>query len=192
MLFVLDASNHVESVQGADELQQQMTSSPKVDPSGMMKNMFSADALKRQVDFSEYLPGKPVQPGDTWPVQIDYPMASMGTLTMNYTFTLVSWEKHHDRWCAKIDMDGTLTSKPGENPEMPGMKGMKFNMHDGTCSGETWFDLDLGMFVDGTIYQDMKMDITMPNPMGKKAGGGKDITMHDTMHQVITTKFELQ
>jgi hypothetical protein len=91
-----------------------------------------------------------------------------------------------------MDFDGTIKSKPGETGEMAGMKGMKMNIHDGTSSGEMWFDPDLGMFVDTTMSMDMKMDITMPNPMGKAGGGAKDMTMQDTTHQDITTKFRLE
>ena len=187
--FILDDSNYVTSVDGADELFQKLTSSRDTDPAGTMKSMFSGDALKLQVDFARHLAGHPVQPGDTWPIHMEYPLGQLGTLVMDFTNTLTSWEKHHDRWCAKIDFEGTIQSKPGDSP---GVQGMKLNFHDGTCSGETWFNIDMGMFEDGTLYQDAKVDITIPNPMARKPGQPKMATINGAMHQVINTKFELK
>ena len=188
--FILNAANEVETVTGAEELAQRITSAPGIDPAGTMKNMFSADVLKQQVDFAHFLPGKPVQPGDTWPVERDYPMGQMGTMIMNFNFTLAGWEKHHDRWCAKIDMDGTVTSKPSDDSDQPAMK---ITVNDGKCSGETWFDIDEGMFVDGTVNQDMKMDITMKNPLAsRQPNAPATVTLNSDMHQDITTSFKLK
>jgi len=188
--FVLDAANQVEMVEGVEDLAQRMTAAPGIDPSGMLKNMFSGDALKQQVDFARNLPGKPVQPGDTWPVERDYPMGPMGTMVMNFTFTLADWEKHDGRYCAKIDMDGTLTSKAGDSDGLPGMK---LVVTDGKCSGESWFDLDEGMFVDGTLNQDMKLDITIKNPMAaRQPNAPATVTLNSNVHQEITTSFKLK
>ena len=188
--FILNPAFEVELVEGADALTQRITAAPGIDPAGTLKNMFSADVLKQQVEFAHYLPGKPVQPGDTWPVERDYPMGQMGTMLMNFTFTLTGWEKHNDRWCAKIAMDGTVTSKPGDSPELPGMQ---IAVQDGKCTGETWFDIDEGMFVDGTLNQDMKMDITMKNPMAaRQPNAPATVTLNSNMHQDITTSFKLK
>jgi hypothetical protein len=189
VVFVLAPDNHVASVQGVDALQQAIAPS---DPTGMMKGMFSADALKQQIDYSKFLPAKPVQPGDSWPVQIDDPMGTMGTMIMKYTLTLTAWDKHEGHWCAKMAVRGTINTKPGENPEIPGMKGMKMDIQGGTCSGDMWFDLDAGMFVDGTLIQDMKINMTVPNPMAQQPNAPAEMNMQDTMHQAVTTKCAVQ
>lgn len=188
--FVLDDSNRVESVEGAEELQQRLAASSKIDPAGTLKSMFGGDVLKQSLDFAKKLPDHPVQPGDTWPVHYEFAMGALGTMVMDYTNTLDSWERRDDRYCAKIEMDGTLTVTPGNSP---GMNGMKFVIHDGKTSGETWFDMDLGMFTDTTLYIDMGMDITVPNRAARNHPGlPKTMTIPSTISQTITTKFELK
>ena len=65
---------------------------------------------------------------------------------------------------------------------------MKLDFHDGTSNGTMLFDVDMGMFVEGTIYLDMNVDITIkPRP-----GMPKPMHIQGTMHEAITSKFELQ
>ena len=194
--FTLDASNVVVAVAGVDELQNRLEGVTKADPTGMLKNLLNEDSLKRNLDFARYLPGKPVQPGDTWPVQQKFSMGPLGTMVANFTYTLNGWEQSHGRWCARIGIDGTLQTQPGDNPDSP-IKGMKFTITNGTCSGETWFDLDLGMFVDMTLDQDMKVSVTMPLPAPRQTGANtpvlpKTMNISGDVHQTITTKYELK
>jgi hypothetical protein len=199
--FILDAGDKVESVQGVEDLQNRMASLTKNDPSGTMKAMFNADALKQMMDQAANLPGKAVKPGDSWPVHHEYPMGAMGTMVSDFTFTLNGWELRHGRWCARIAMEGTLSTRPGDDAAQADspMKGMKITVTDGTASGETWFDEDMGMFTDTTLNLDMKLAITIPMPnmaKGKKAGNKAAAptsqTINSDMHQVVKTQFELK
>ena len=191
--FVLDQSNRVESVEGAEELAQRLPSSPKLDPAGTLKSMFSSDMLKQAVDFEANLPDHPVQPGDSWPVHHEFAMGALGTMVLDSTNTLDSWERRHERYCAHIETEGTITFTPGDTAAAAGMKGVKFTAHDGKTSGETWFDLDLGMFTDTSIEIDMGMDITIPNPGSRRnANLPKTMTISSTINQTINTKFELK
>jgi hypothetical protein len=186
--FVLDASNHVASIQGAGELMKRLTANGG-DPMGTVKSIFNGDVLKQYMEYSQNLPGKPVKPGDSWPVKKDFPMGAMGTMMTDYTFTFTGVEKHNGHDCAAIDMDGTLSSKPNGGEGM--IPGMSIAIHDGVSKGKTWFDIQDGMFVDTTMTQDMKMDITIPTPKGApNAGNGKAQIIEGTMHQVVNTKLE--
>jgi hypothetical protein len=193
--FILDASNRVESVQGIDDLQGRMTSVIKGDQSGMLKTFLSADTLKQMMDHAASLPGKAVKPGDSWPVQREFSMGPLGTMESDFTFTLNSWEKRNDRWCARIGMDGTMTNKPSDTADTA-LPGMKIAVSDGTCSGETWFDIDMGMFVETKLNNDMKLAITVPmgppRKTAKKTEAPKTQTITADMHQAMTTKFELK
>jgi len=193
--FILDASNRVESVEGIEDLQSRMEGATKNDQSGMLKSLLSADTLKQMMDHAANLPDKAVQPGDSWPVHHEFAMGPLGTMVMDFTNTLNGWEKRNNRWCARIGVDGTIKSKPGDAADSP-MPGMKIAVSDGTTSGETWFDLDMGMFVDSTMNQDMKLAITVPtgnpNKKTKKNAAPATQTINSDMHQVLKTTFELK
>jgi len=185
--FLLDASNRVEKVEGIQDLQSRLSSGKANDPTGAMNSMFKEDYFKQMMDHGRNLPPKAVSPGDTWPVQLEIDMGELGVMDMNYTYTLENWEQRNDRYCARIGIDGTLKVKPGENPQT---KGMNLAIEGGKSTGETWFDLDLGMFVDTTINQDMKLTITVPNQGRNKANAPKTQTITGTIDQVITMKLD--
>ena len=114
--FILDAGNHVESVEGTEDLQNRLSPITQGDSTGSMKSLFSADVVKLMMDHARNLPDKAVQPGDTWPVHQEIPMDPLGTMVADYTFTLDGWEQYHGRWCAHIGIAGTLKTRPGDDP----------------------------------------------------------------------------
>ena len=136
------------------------------------------------IGSSQYMPHKPVQPGDTWPVQLEIAMGPIGTLVMDYTFTFQKWEQLGKRNCARLEFRGTIKSKPDENPAS---KGMTMAIQEGNSSGVSWFDPELGIIIDTTMNQDMTMAMTVPVNVH-----GKTITqaMTNVMHQAITIKLE--
>ena len=146
--------------------------------------MFNEGYLKQMVGDSRYLPSKPVQPGDTWPVQMDMSMGELGTMEMNYNITFQSWEQHGKRTCARLEFQGTVKNKP-EPKSKPA--GMTMTIQDGNSSGVSWFDPELGIVIETTINQDMKMTMTMPmNQRGKAVTQ----TMTNIMNQAITIKLD--
>jgi hypothetical protein len=162
----------------------------------MMKNMFSPDVLKLMVDHAHNLPDKAVQPGDAWPVHLETPLGSLGTMVVEFTNTLDRWEQYHGRWCAHMNIAGTLKSQPGADlaADSP-LKGMKMSIAQASVSGEAVFDLDLGMFVDSTQDLDIKMAVTIPIPAAAARGNAaapKTQTFQTDVHEVITTTFELK
>jgi hypothetical protein len=115
-------------------------------------------------------------------------MGPLGTMEMNYTVTFQSWEQHGKRTCARLEFQGTLKSKPDPNAKPAGMT---MTISDGNTSGVSWFDPELGMVIDTTANQDMKMNMTMPvNPRGNAAAAGKTQTITSIMKQEITIKLE--
>jgi hypothetical protein len=146
--------------------------------------MFSEGYFKQMIDNSQYMPHKPVQPGDTWPVQLEIVMGPMGTLIMDYTFTFQKWEQLGKRTCARLEFRGTIKSKPDENAKPTGMT---MAIQDGNSSGVSWFDPELGKTIETSLNQDMTMAMTVPVNVH-----GKTITqaMTNVMNQVITIKLE--
>jgi len=187
--YFMDASNRVERIEGVDALVDRLTSSGPADMTTGIKSMFNEGYFKQIMDSSRYLPSKPVQPGDTWPVQLEIPMGPIGTMEMNYTVTFQSWEQHGKRTCARLEFEGTLKSKPDSNSKPAGMT---MTISDGNASGVSWFDPELGTIIETTANQDMKMNMTMTmpaNPRGNTAAG-KTQTFTSLMKQVVTVKLE--
>jgi len=184
--YFMDASNRVERIEGVDALVGRLTTGGPADMTTGLKSMFNEGYFKQIMDSSRYLPSKPVQPGDTWPVQMEIAMGPLGTMQMDYTITFQSWEQHGKRTCARLEFQGTVNSKPDSNSKPAGMT---MSISDGNTSGVSWFDPELGMVIDTTANQDMKMNMTMPvNQRGNAAGKTQTIT--SIMKQEITIKLE--
>lgn len=184
--FFLNATNGIDRIEGIDDMMNRFNSGgPAMNNSGI-KNMFNKGTLQQMIGDSQYLPLQAVQPGDTWPIQTEVDLGEMGTLTVSNNITFDQWEKHGPRLCARLEFDGTYQGKPSENPNP---MGMSMAIHDGTTTGVSWFDPELGTVIDSDATQDMTMSITVPMPAG---GGGKPTfqTMKMTMHQVLKVKLD--
>ncbi len=183
--FYLDASNRVQRVDGVDELRNRLTTSndPR-DATAGIKEVFNEKYFKQILDFSRNLPPKPVQPGDSWPVTRDISMGQLGTMLMNYDITFQKWEQRGKRTCARLEFQGTVKSRPAQNPAS---NKVTMSVRDGNTSGILWFDPELGMFIDNNFNQDMKMSMSLTMPIR-----GKNVTqtMSGTMSQVITEKMD--
>ena len=184
--YFLDASNEVERIEGVDELTDRLSSGGPADAGMEMvkSTMFSKDQFKQMMNANCFMPPKPVQPGDTWPVKQSFEMGPLGTMVMDFDCTLQSWEMHGKRNCARIEFQGTLKSTPGTNANPTGMS---MSILEGNSSGVIWFDPELGIGIDTTMNQDIKMIITMPvNVQGKKTTQ----TMTNLMSQVVAMKLD--
>ncbi len=182
--FFLNATNGIDRIEGIDTLMNRLAAGgPAMNNSGI-QNMFNKGNLQQMIGASEYLPARPVQPGDTWPVQMETDLGEMGSLTVSNNVTFVQWEKHGPRLCARLEFDGTFTGKPSEHPNSTGMS---MAIQDGTTSGVSWFDPELGTVIDSDAIQDLTMSITIPMPMG---GQMTRQTMKMLMHQVLNVKLD--
>jgi hypothetical protein len=183
--YFLDASNDVERIEGVDELVDRLSSGGQADALAPFKStMFSKDRFKQMMSANRFMPPKAVQPGDTWPVKQSFEMGPLGTMAIDFDCTFQSWEQRGKRTCARIEFQGTLKSTPSTNANPTGMS---MSILDGNSSGVSWFDPELGITIDMTMNQDMKMVMTMPIPMR-----GKTITqtMTNLMSQAITMKLD--
>ena len=181
--YYLDASNQVQRIDGVDALLAKFGRSD-AGGGGNFKDMFSEGYLKQLVSGAQLLPSKPVQPGDTWPVHLEMAMNTMGNMTLDYNYTLQGWEKYGARTCARMEFQGTVKNTPGASP-LP--NGMTINLQDGTLSGVSWFDPELGLIVESDVDQDMNMVMNVPiNERGMQVTQ----TMTNQMHQTIVFKLE--
>ena len=184
--YFLNASNAVERIEGIDEMVARLSSGAQNNGIAELKSMFNEGYFKQMMSANLLLPPRPVQPGDTWPVKLEIPLGVMGTMTMNYDFTFQSWEMHGTRNCARLDFQGTIQTKP--DPEAkPGA--VAIDIQDGTCSGTSWFDPDLGITIDTTMNQTMNMVMHVPqNPRAKPGTAVKMQSITNQMNQAMTIK----
>lgn len=186
--FFLDASNVVQKVEGVDEIKSRFAAGAKPGGANSLDAMFTEPYFKQMLSYSRNLPPNPVQPGDTWPVKLDVSLGNLGAMDLEYTFTFTNWEKHGKRTCARLEFTGTIKNKPMGNSN-PG--GMTITVQDGTATGVTWFDPEIGAVIDTSTSQDMRMAVTVPMPAAARKGpAAKPLTVTTVMHQVISTKLD--
>ena len=176
----------VERIEGVDAMMDRLGSGAKADQLASLKSMYSEGYFKQMMSANQFMPHKAVQPGDTWPVQISFPMAPLGVLMLDYTVTFQNWEMHGQRNCARMEFQGTIATKPDPDAK-PGA--MSISIENGNSSGVSWFDPELGITIDTTMNQDMTMIITVPvNPRAKGAAAGKMQSITNQMNQVVEIK----
>jgi len=135
---------------------------------------------------NRFMPPKPVQPGDTWPVKQSFSMGPLGNMEMDFDCTFQSWEMHGKRNCARIEFQGTTKSTPGTNTTPAAMS---MTILDGNSSGISWFDPELGITIDTTMNQDITMVMNMPVNARAKAGAASRMqTITNQMSQVMNIK----
>jgi hypothetical protein len=184
--YFLDASNGVDRVEGIDDLLNRLSAGAKAEQVAPLKGMFNEGYFKQMMSANQFLPTNAVQPGDTWPVQLEVPLGALGTMIMNYDFTFERWEMHGKRECARVEFQGTIQSKPGSgaNPS-----GMSMSVQDGATTGIFWFDPDLGITIDTTMNQNLTVVMQLPqSQQGKTGAGAKKQSITSQMNQAISIK----
>jgi Family of unknown function (DUF6263) len=156
--YFTDASGKVEKLGGYDDLMKRIAASGTERQRGMLQQMFSEDTLKRYGSFSEALPNRIVNIGESWSDKSDI-VATIGTLTMDMNYTFKNWEQHGDRNCAHVEAAGTIATKTVSAANV----GAAVEVQNGKITGDYWFDPEMGMIVDVHNTQDMTLKITTRN-----------------------------
>lgn len=180
--YFLNATNGVDRVEGIDAMVKHLGNAGPA--AAGFKNMFNDAYLAQMIGDSRFLPPTAVQTNDSWPVHFEMPMGEMGELALDYTFKFTNWEKHGPRMCARLEFDGTIKGKPASQPNP---QGMSMSIQDGTSSGTSWFDPELGAVIDSDSNQDMNMNMTVQMPVKGKMTSQ---TIKMQMHQLMSVKLD--
>ena len=186
----LNASNDVDHIEGVDALIGRLSEGGNAQSVAPVKGMLSETYFKQMLSSSRFMPPHAVAPGDSWPVHYELPMEQIGTLAMDYTFTLERWEMHGTRNCARMEFQGEIKTTGGGKPIAPGVE---MSIRDGNSSGVSWFDPELGIVIDSNIQQDFTMIMSVPKPQrGKAAKNAKPetMTMTNQMSQILSIKLD--
>ena len=184
--FFLNATNGIERIEGIEEMLNRLQTGASAREVAPLKSMFNESYFRQLMSANRYLPPKAVQPGDTWPVQIEFPMGVVGNMVMNYDFTFKSWEMHGKRNCARLEFVGTIKSIPDTNAKPTAMS---LSIPAGNSSGVSWFDPELGIAIDTIANHDMSMVMNLPmNPRGNSVTAGQMQSITNQMNQAVTIK----
>ena len=153
--YFTDATGKVEKMDGVDELMKRIAATGKPQQRAMLQQMFSEDTLKRYGSFSDAMPNRSVNVGDSWSTKNDI-VSTIGTLTIDMKYTFKDWEKHGDRQCAHVEAAGDISSKSVSAANV----GAAVEIEKGNVSGDMWFDPELGMIVDFNSDQKMSLKVT--------------------------------
>jgi hypothetical protein len=153
--YYTDAAGKVEKMDGVDDLMKRIAATGKPQQRAMFQQMFSEDTLKRYGSFSDALPNRSVNVGDSWSMKNDI-VSTIGTLTIDMKYTFKDWEQHGDRRCAHVEATGDISSKSVSAATV----GAAVEIEKGKVSGEMWFDPELGMIVDFNSDQKMALKVT--------------------------------
>jgi hypothetical protein len=179
--FFLNATSGVERIAGVDDMMNRLQAGATPADLAPLKSLYTEGYFKQMMEANQFMPTKPVQPGDTWPIQIEVPVGMIGNLQLNYNFTFKSWEMHGKRNCARLEFSGNITSTPNTNASPTGMT---INILGGDSSGTSWFDPEIGKTIDTTTNQDINMTIRLPaSQLGIPGGAGQMQTL--TNHQTV-------
>jgi len=188
--YYLNASNEVDRVEGIDTMLGHLAEGSNPQVAAQIKGMFNEGYFKQMLSSSRFLPPHAVAIGDSWPVQFEIPMDPIGTLVLDYTFTLQGWEMHGTRNCARMEFQGGIKTKSSGKPIAPGVN---MSIQDGTASGVSWFDPELGIVIDSDVNQDFAMIMSFPKPQRRgatKPATPEIQTMTNHMSQTLNIKLD--
>lgn len=157
-----------------------------------LTNMFNEQYFRKKLDPS-FLPGRPVQPGDTWNYSSEWLTNSGGifgsAIVLDGTVTFQCWEMRGQQICARLEFRGTEKSKPQLKSDAA--KAMA-PVTEGTLSGVVWFDPELGRGIDTISNRDFTVTWNKPRAVAPyanpKVAGPPVQPVTDHHHQVITEK----
>jgi hypothetical protein len=89
-------------------------------------------------------------------------------MQVSLIYVFKGFESRNDQRCALLEFNGLLKGKPGREAASPNLR---MSVDEGSTSGKSWFDPDIGIVIASEIEQDMKMqlEIGMPQSPGSNA-----------------------
>ncbi|QQL44002.1 DUF6263 family protein [Sulfuriroseicoccus oceanibius] len=182
---VVDENHEVVEVTGLDEMLKDM--------GAMGTTVINKDTMNQVngFDVSGLLPGKPVKAGDTWDFEQAMPGGAMGQGTINGTYKLEGTTELDGIPCAVISFVGTMDMDLGEAmkeaaAEVPEAAAALADMKIEVSLFEGAIVWDMKNDYPKSYEMDMKMNTTIPNPMGE----GPPMIIPSTTSQSVTTEIK--
>ncbi|MBK9137559.1 MAG: hypothetical protein IPM17_02155 [Verrucomicrobia bacterium] len=176
------ANGKVDAVQGLKELLAKVSSSGNPMLAAAMESIVSEDAVKQMGIVPNWFPGKPVKPGDQWPVRYEVAAGLLGKIAVSQTLTFKGWEEKQGRRCVLIETKGYLSSSPtsGTTTNLISISSLS-----GDTKGRLWYDPELGALVESNEAQNMRMKM---KAMGQEASAQMTQSVTNTLKEVAVAK----
>ena len=127
-------------------------------------------------------PTKSIGPGDTWPVDLSFPMGQFGKVEYQGVNIFQGYRNYKEKYnCAKISMEGEINIQT----ESPNEKGL-FDIKKSYFTGTVYFDYVLGM----PRYSKMIVQVSVPMGIGPK-GEPVSANLTQEMEMIIRDVTEL-
>jgi len=161
--YQLDARGKMEAMEGFSSFEESLNSILKGKPPlfiGMIRGLLSREALRNWVlHFSlEAYPDRPVKIGESWPYRNEVTIQGMNKIVSEIEHTFTGWETRGNRRCALLKIDGTAEMET--DPDREGKK-IAFGPEDITIRGDTFYEPGLGLNLESSLIQNMKMKLNM-------------------------------
>jgi len=182
--ILIDEKGAVTEIENYDSYIEQLGKSPV--PGVDFREMHSRDALKQMINQGALLslPGKPIEPGASWPFEQVLDLPKIGKVSTRGSYTYKGMAQRSGANCAELTTEGKLAMDV--SGEAGAVSPLAMKVTDGTITGTVWFDPQLGVMRESQIQQDMTMN--MKNP-ADPAGADLTIPMKQTV-TLKTTKIE--
>ena len=161
----LNADGTLDRVEGVEEMLEAIKGQAGADAAAAVGGMGESQIENWMKGYtqSDWMPGKPVRPGDTWTHDKTVTLGPMGDLRSKSRFRLSKWAKHRNRDCALIEFTGTVANRPAAEAAS-GVPKMSFR--DLAIKGTTWFDPKLKACLDTQVRQTGDIDMEVPGQDG--------------------------
>jgi hypothetical protein len=165
--LVMGANNEVVDVENADMLAKTFGSANPM-AAKMIEGMINKETLAqsfKQVGLKG-LPGKPVQPGDSWPYTVTMNLPQIGMVKLEGKYTFSKMVQRAGGMCAELAEEGTMTMNFDEAmagaAKTAGTAPMSLKVKEGKLNGTIWFDPALGAPRESLAKQTMVMEMANP------------------------------
>jgi len=147
--FQVSASNKISNVKGINEITDKLYGGGNARAQAFVRKLFTPQYLRHLIDLT-FVPSDPVRVNDKWPGQMTLnPGALIGSLTADITYTFRGWQVHDQHKCALVEFSGAVKPRPAP----PNSKNISSTFENGSVTGKSWFDPELGMVVESASDQ---------------------------------------
>jgi len=141
LTMILDSNDRYVRLQGMQAFASEVEKKPMY--SKVLNQILSDKILHLYISQMQMAgtPTKSIGPGDTWPVELSFPMGQFGELKYQGVNMFQGYKTYKDQYnCAKISAEGEINIH-SESPN----KGPPFDIKDSYFTGTVYFDYALGM-----------------------------------------------
>jgi hypothetical protein len=138
----------------------------------LISQQFSESFVQQLADFGRAFPPGLVAVGQSWPYRTEVRAGALGKIVADTTVSLARWEDHEQHRFAVLESKGTLKGVP--DPDTPG--DALLSLEEGSVSGRSWFDPELGALVESVVEQTMRLSGEAAAPPGVISSGATFIT----------------